>query len=187
VPAFASVSELENHLHRDLAPEEVAPAEQLLELATGLIQSYTGQELWPGTTTEVVPAPANFSVLGGKLVLRQRPVTAVTSVTVDDTDAEFVADLKAGIVHVIRTTTLVQTLPDWPRLVTVTYQHGYDPIPAELKAVCLDVAKQVIVNPHGYTQVTVGEFSAGFGSHADAAIGLTLTTRHERMLAGLRR
>jgi hypothetical protein len=185
MPSFASVSELEAHLQRTLEGDQYAAAEQALELATGLIQDHTGQELFPGSSTDVFVSPHNFSVLGGVLVLKQRPVTDVTSVLVDDVPATFTFDPRSGIVHVTRDGTLTQTLPDHPRQVTVVYDHGYDPIPATLKAVCLEVARQVFDNPKGFVQMSVGDVSGSYGSHSDAGVGLAISERHRRQLARL--
>lgn len=188
MPGFATVSEFENHLQRRFTPDEVGPAEQALELASGLIQSYTGMELFPGSTSETVHHPTNFSRLGGRLVLRQRPVTAITEVRIDGdlidpADYQFVGP--TGILQVTPSAPLSQTLPDWPTTVTIEYEYGFDPIPAFLKAVCLEVARQSFDNPQGFVQMSAGPFSATYGSQRDAAVGMVLTARHERTLARL--
>jgi hypothetical protein len=188
VPAFASVSELENHLQRQLTPEQVDGAEQALELATGLIQSYTGQHLFPGTSVETFPAPPTFGAYGGVLVMRQRPVTAVTSITVNgEPETTFTIDGPAGIVRVMRTDPVtVTSWPSWFRpTVEVDYEHGFQVPPPILKAVCLEVARQVVDNPKGFAQMSVGDVSGTYGAHADAGVGLMLTGRHERILSRL--
>ena len=185
MPSFASITELQNHLQRTFAVgRETDAATQALELATGLIQHYTGQQLFPGTSTETFPAPLNFTVLGGVVVLRQRPVTTVTSVTIDGEAADFTVDGAAGIVWIKRTVPLAETTrhPE----ISVTYNHGFNPIPAELKAVCLEVARQVVDNPKGFVQMSVGDVSGSYGS-VSAGVGLALSARHEQMLASLRR
>lgn len=188
MPSFASVSELETHLQRSFAPAEIGPAEQALDLASGLIQSYTGMELFPGTTSQTWRRPANFSRLGGSLVLRQRPVTVVTEVVIDGDvvdPADYTVAGPTGILSVSPSAPLSQTLPDWPAVVTVEYGYGFDPVPGFVKAVCLEVARQSFDNPQGFVQMSAGPFSATYGSNRDAPVGLVLTARHERTLARL--
>jgi hypothetical protein len=69
----------------------------------------------------------------------------------------------------------------------VTYEHGTTQVPQLVKAVCLEVANQIFTNPSGYVQFTAGPFAASHGSHSDAAVGISLTSKHERMLASVRR
>lgn len=186
--SLASVPELELHLGRTFAGDEPEAAEQALKLATAVIQAHTGQHFFPATTAQTFHHPANFTVFGGVLVLRQRPVVAVTSIVVDGTVfPDFTFDPASGVVHVDRAPEDIHTLA-WTRQVVVTYDHGYTAIPGQLKAVCLDLARQEFDNPSGYSSITIGDFSASYGRSAGGSVptGLMLTDRHERLLAGLR-
>jgi hypothetical protein len=187
MPSFASVSELEAHMQRQFGVDEFQTAEQTLELATGLIQSHVGHDIFPTATVQMFTRPQGFSRLGGMLKLRHRPVIDVESVIVDGAETTFVVDKEAGLLYATVEEPLVQTLPDHPGSVTVVYTHGFDPVPAEVKSVCLDIAGRVLENPNGYTQFSIGEFSAGYGSHSAAVLGLALSVANERTLAGLRR
>jgi hypothetical protein len=188
MPSFASVSELELHLGRTFDGAEFAAAEQSLELATAIIQAFTGQQMFPGSSVETIHSPQNFSTTGGVVVLKQRPVVDITSVEVDGDAAGFTFDPNSGIVHVSRIDPLTQTFPVWPNSIVVSYDHGYAEIPGQVKAVCLDLARQEFDNPSGYASVTIGDFSASYGRSAGGTVptGLMLTDRHERLLAGLR-
>jgi hypothetical protein len=184
---FATVQELATHLQTEFDDTQDAAAQQALELATGIIQAFTGQHIFPGTSVETAQGPSNFTVLGGTVVVRQRPVTAVTSVTVNGREAEFTFDGRSGIVVVRTVDPVTQTWPDDRPTVVVAYEHGTEDIPPMVKAVCLELANQMFSNPNGYVQFTAGPFAASHGSHSDAAVGASLTLKHERMLASLRR
>lgn len=183
MPSFASTAELATHLQRTFDTDETNAAQQALDLASGVIQRYTGQQLFAGTSTETFPAPRNFTTLGGVLVLRQRPVTAIISLTVDDVAAEYTFDGPTGIVDVTLSTPIAQTVRR--PTVSVDYAHGYATIPDDLKAICLEIAQRAFTNPEGYVQVGIGNYSHSYGSVRNG-VGFMLSERHERMLAGLR-
>ncbi len=74
----------------------------------------------------------------------------------------------------------------WPPVVEVTYSHGYDAVPADLKAVCLESAKRQWINPGGYEQFTTGGIRAQFpgvrsGPTAGTVGGLMLTVNELRI------
>jgi hypothetical protein len=71
---------------------------------------------------------------------------------------------------------------------TVTYTHGYDPIPEDVVlAVCQIVARH-LTNPEGYQSVSIGEASTVYAIPATGyVLGLTLSPIDKQLLAPYRR
>lgn len=161
---FATTDELGAYLQ--IADINTVSARLYLELATGLIQGATGQ-----TLSRVL---ADTVVLRGYrriIPLPQRPVTAVTAIAL--TDWGFI-DYPAAIGGWRLTNgslewrgDMVGNLPEtgyygrstWPRLVTVTYDHGYVTIPDDVRRVCITLAAERYINPSGIDSETVDDYS----------------------------
>ncbi len=128
---LALQADVEKFLQVDVTSEPSAPVTMLLENASGLVESFVGRDLEEATRTEDYDLPD-----GSVLVLRNAPVTAITTVTlntpatvlVEDTD--FVLKAKAG--QLIRTGADRRPIR-WNRSgalvmneVEVVYDAGYD-------------------------------------------------------------
>ncbi len=128
---LALQADVEKFLQVDVTSEPSAPVTMLLENASGLVESFVGRDLEEATRTEDYDLPD-----GSVLVLRNAPVTAITTVTlntpatvlVEDTD--FVLKAKAG--QLIRTGADRRPVR-WNRSgglvmneVEVVYDAGYD-------------------------------------------------------------
>lgn len=145
---FATASDLASYLQQDV---DTATAELLLDLATGAIQSATGQTVEQVTDDAVtVAAPS-----GEKLVLPERPASTPTLVKVD---GSAVTDYYADVPDDPLEPTVLYRPGGWEAWdsvtgtllrVEVTYTHGYATIPAEIKGICLDVAARAYRNPEG--------------------------------------
>jgi hypothetical protein len=130
--SFATASELEVYSGGAIA--DTTRANALLGYATAVIQRFTGQILESGMTT------ATFQLPGDRvLILPQRPVRAVTTVTVDGTAITDYVWERIG--------TLLRDRYRRPwafsTSVVVAYDFGYlsaEPEYQALKAICLDVA-----------------------------------------------
>lgn len=136
--AFATVTELSTYLRRGFDTDDSAVAALTLDISTQMIRSYTEQ--WIERVTETVTLQPNHSTA---LLLPQIPVTAVSAVTYDETTMTTTdySWSSAGII--------TKAVNYWDEIVTVTYTHGYDPVPADIRGVCLDVAKRAMENPAG--------------------------------------
>lgn len=174
---LASPSDLASYMQQDV---DTSTATLLLDGATSVIQSYTGQTLTYVQDDTVTLVPYN-----NEIKLPQRPVIDVTAVQ----------SLAAGewqvVQGVIRPTYLldgstnsvwwtgdvsdspwyqfVAQLP-WPT-VDVTYSHGLQVIPNDLQLACLMVAGQLMSNPAGLQQEAVGNVMVRY----DRAGGAGLT------------
>lgn len=160
-------------------------AQLLLELASGAIQRFTRQ------TIELVED--DVAVLHGTwkagLVLPQVPVVSVSTVELDiegvlteDTDWSFDGQrtLWRGVVP---TGTAGRSWGGDTQKITVTYTHGWEEIPAEIRAVCLQIAARSYRNPGGVSAESVGQYSVTYGSGAQ---GISLTPDEKAMLRSLR-
>lgn len=131
---------------------------------------------------------------GITLVLPQRPVVAVTSVTLagvllPGTDYEFDAD--TGRLRWIwrkATTVIPAVYRCWPEGadVVVVYTHGYATIPADIKDLALELSQTVYTNPNQVTSETLRDYSvtyAGSGGGGAQLMGrLSLNESQKRRL-----
>lgn len=145
--SFAAPADLETRLpDLTIVP---AQAQAFLDDATAYLQAEIGQLIEAGTATYTTRAYCN------PIRLPQQPVTAVTSVLIDDeatTDFDFVDQelwIPARRGH-------LYTFPEYDgRLpyadITVTFDYGYATIPADLKSWCCVLASQAIDAASGGT------------------------------------
>jgi hypothetical protein len=117
-----------------------------------------------------------------ELVLPQRPVVSVSEVKVNAlilNDWVLSGDrlLRTGGWHRLPGTT---TYPD-PGLVQVTYTHGWDEIPDDVRAVCLDLASTTLSNPSMLRQEGIDDYTRTFASET---LGLgSLSDAHKELWA----
>lgn len=182
--AFATAADLAAVTQRsDL---NAAAAELALASASAVIRNWTRQ-----TITRVVDDVATLRVLHTEeLVLPQRPVVSVSQVRVNSlTLLDWVLSgdrlLRTGGWRRLPGTT---TYPD-PGLVEVTYTHGYDEVPDEIRAVCLDLASMTLTNPRGLreSERAIDDWRQR-DVYATETLGSgVLSAAHREMLSGYRR
>lgn len=146
--AFATTADLEARLGVSYDDgTETAQAQALLDDATAYLQAELGQLIEAGTATYTT------RWLGqGPIRLPQAPVTDVTTVLVDGvatTDFDFV-DQELHLIGWWGTEkrfngTWLRSYLD----VTVTFDYGYDTVPAELKAWTCVLASQILSGAGG--------------------------------------
>jgi len=162
--AFATPTQLGSHLQQDV---NMSSATQALDMASGVIRAFCGWAIQKTTETVVLDSAG-----GDVLALPTLHLTALAAVVVDDgaTDPatlvldDDVAWSAAGYIYRRR------TWPYRPRSVTVTMTHGYDPVPAEIVAVCLAIAGRAYVVEPGRTSIQVGARSESFRESADGFV-----------------
>lgn len=145
---LASVEDLSIRLGRELDIDDEVRSYALLEDASAAVRSYTGQQFTLGTTTK------SFKVRCGKLRLSQRPVVGVSSVQVGGVAIPFTAMAQDVVVA------------PGVAVVEVTYIHGYEVIPQEIKAIVCQIAARALgVHPEqgGVTQESVEGYSYTLG------------------------
>ncbi len=172
---LGSLAELADHLQRDIT-ELPAGAIQALEAATATIHAYTGQTLTLVTDDQVTLTGP------GPLWLPQVPVVTVTAVTVDSvllaaTNYEWTVygRLASG------------WRGRWSGNVVVTYTHGYDSVPYDIRAVCWQVAARMLSNPYQYPREQVGQTTVSYPQPAsNVGGGISLLDHEERTLDAYR-
>ena len=176
---FATVAELEAYTGASIATDR---ARLLLDMASAAIRAHARQTLTQATTTAVFPG-----TFAEKLVLPERPVTAVTTVIIGDTtlsvDTDWVWDgahtlyrgtTVDGVLSVNGPDYLINGWGDWGgpgAQVSVTYTHGFATIPGVVKGVCLALAARTLGSPDGVNSESVGSYSVSY-SRTGGAVSL---------------
>jgi hypothetical protein len=163
-------------------PVDAAAADLALASASAAIRRWTRQ-----TITRVVDDVARLRIIDcDQLVLPQRPVESVSQVMVnalvlDDWVLSGDRLLRNGGWHRLPGTT---TFPD-PGLAQVTYTHGWDEIPDDVRGVCLDLASATLSNPAMLRQEAIDDYSRTFAAESLGLGGLSDT--HKELLGDYRR
>lgn len=156
--AFATHADLAARLGVTLSAGEQTRATTLLGLASDVIRRAARQNIDLATSTITVRGAS------GRVLLPQRPVISVASVSADSTTQEFTidGDYLTGY---------------WGgQDIEIEYTHGFDPVPDAIKAVCLEVVTRVWVNPGNADQEAYGSERVSHG----ASTGLVLTDEERR-------
>lgn len=164
---LATVDDVAARLGRDLTAEEELRAETLVVDVSAAVRSYAGQTFSAETTT------ARLRVRSGTIRLPQRPVVDVTEVAdLDGNDIEFTW---------YHGDTLTLTGIPTNGWVDVTYEHGWEELPADIVAVVCQIVGRALGMPAdqgGYQSETIGSYSYAVG--AAAAAGSTGMMNDER-------
>lgn len=186
---FASVDELAVRLGVTFTADERVRAQTLLEMVTGLIQEETNQTIFLVTGDTLTTR----SVASDRFRLPQRPVVSVASVALDG------GTVDAGSWY-LETDEIVQLNylgiseqhfgglgRGWlgpAHILTVLYTHGYATVPGVVKAICLDVAVRVWVNPGNVIQEKYGNESITYAPFTGDTppVGMMLTDREKTRL-----
>lgn len=172
---LASPSDLNLFLQRTV---DSPTATLLLSIATSAIQSAVGQ-----TLTYVADDVVDLVVTENRIILPQRPVVDVTAVQ-GLTGSEWVVVqdvimpvylLDGGINSAWASDSATEApwwsyvaqLP-WP-LASVTYSHGFQTIPDDLRGICLTVAGRMASNPVGLTSEQVANVSFSYAQMSTAS------------------
>lgn len=141
----------------NVSSADAARIQTALEIASAAVRSKTRQQLSVVTETITLPATGNHV-----LTLPEFPVTAITAVTRDG--AALTADAWSWISPVGVVTTLDGSRWLTPQVITVTYTHGWDPLPRDLAGVVLSKAKRWLESPTGQDvqSETLGSWSVTY-------------------------
>ncbi|MEW1803204.1 hypothetical protein ACIGO7_35310 [Streptomyces virginiae] len=184
LPPLATAADLAAATQRsDLNAES---ADLALASASAIIRNWTRQAI-----TRVEDDVVTLRVLTEReLILPQRPVVSVSQVRVNGLvlqDWVLSGDrlIRTGGWRRLPGTT---TYPD-PGLVEVTYTHGWDEVPDEVRAVCLDLASMTMTNPSGLRERerAIDDWRQR-DVYASETLGSgTLSAAHREILSGYRR
>jgi hypothetical protein len=158
LPPLATVADLATLLGRTFTEEQELQAQALLDQASAVVRSYVRQDITQATTTDTFTMRHVDPLLhrcAGAVTLPQRPVVDIGTVLIDGTEThDWWQD---GNDLLLRSWTWDQPpAAHRPPQVTVTYTHGWDPVPAEIQAIVMQAANRVLVNPSAVRSEMVG-------------------------------
>lgn len=192
--AFASTADLASYLQQTFTADETATASLLLDLATAaVVRACRGQQI-SYVANDTVTLRGAYS---NRLRLPQRPVVDVTAVLIEDqavSDYEWTGKdvlyrpygwaFQPGISTPVQAVTgaiLVNPEPR-PYKVTVTYSHGYQTIPDDLRGVCVSVAARAFSNPRGLREEMIGSYREQYAGAGDVLVpGISLSVDEKRV------
>jgi hypothetical protein len=190
LPSLVTVTDLAALLGRTFTPEQELQAQALLDQASSIVRAYVRQDITRATTTDTFMMrrvdPLRYGCAGA-VTLPQRPVEEVAAVAVDG-----VATLdwwQDGADLLMRSWAWNRPpAAHRPPQVTVTYTHGWDPVPGDIQAIVMQAANRVIVNPSGVRSETVGGESVTYLIPAAGEyLGVLLSRTEQRVLDRYRR
>lgn len=176
-----TLSELASYLQRDL---DTATALLAQQGAQKIVRTYCRQDITSATYTA-----ANLAIRAEdtywRVDLPQRPVSAVTTVSVNGTAYTLGTDYAwNGASAYIRLARLVYTsasFQDEPRA-TVTYTAGYSTTPEDVKDVALAVAARQYDNPRGLRMESIDDYSGTRAGADDDLAGVSLLAAEKAIL-----
>ncbi|MEX3101252.1 MULTISPECIES: hypothetical protein [unclassified Streptomyces] len=190
LPSLATVADLAALLGRSFTPEQELQAQALLDQASSIVRAYVRQDITRATTTNVFTMRRSDPLrhgCAGVVTLPQRPVESVEAVSVDGVaTADWWQD---GNDLLLRAWSWSRPpAAHRPPQVTVTYTHGWDPVPGDIQAIVAQATNRVIVNPSGIRSETVGGESVTYLIPAVGEyLGVLLSRTEQRVLDRYRR
>jgi hypothetical protein len=130
---FATAAELSQFIGNP-EPDDLSRMQLFLGLASSEIRRFTAQTLSEVAADVVTFPPTDWD----RLILPERPVTAITSVLVGVSGYTNYRFTRAGVIHELSGL-------EWTLGATVTYNHGYPEVSNEyqaVKGVCLEAASR---------------------------------------------
>jgi uncharacterized phiE125 gp8 family phage protein len=134
--ALIDIAYLDSMQSHDMAAEDDAFAEELINQASAMAERYCGRVLASRSVSSVVDAPG-----GSALVLPEYPVSAVTAVYLD-TAREFGATTEITDYYLEESTGILFRDAGYGsgvRVVKVVYTAGYSPVPSDLQEAVVEL------------------------------------------------
>ena len=169
--ALATATQLATLLQRSFTAAEAAAADLVLDIASETIRTFCHQTL-SLVEDDTLTVWADWRT---ELWLPERPVTELTSITVDGVlvdDSTYTWD-QSGEVRFSPVWTSSGPTPWHRRQAVIVYSHGFDPMRADLRGMCLELAKAAVVTPDaggGVTQEQIGNYSVTFDTKVAAIL-----------------
>ena len=163
---FAEAADLEDFLQNDVT---TASAELALDIASGIIRAYVGWSISQETVVLVTQGVGSDDALW----LPTKLLTVVTSVEVDGEPLTFGDHYRWTSSGRLRR--IGASWPSLERSIEVTYTHGYNPVPDDIKGITLALAGRLYDNPEGLRSWSVDGLSETIANSTSDA-GLALTT-----------
>jgi hypothetical protein len=188
---FFELDELASALQMDIDTINTDTALLLSNLACDIVRDDLGgagdSQQIDFQTDDVVTL---YGDSGQIIVLPQKPVADVTSVviggrTLDPREYQWRDNGRMYRVVFAGTEFADMQTWIWPQgvPVTVTYSHGYDPVPSLIKQVALELAVAAYLNPSMATSQTAGPYSVTYTAQQ---LGMSLSDEQESRLDNYR-
>lgn len=210
LPPLALPSDVAPMLGRDLTAAELGYATSLIAMGTALVRSYTRQQI-SAVAGDVITLAGNW---GQSIVLPQRPVTAITSITVNGSTlnpASYKWDRHGNVYQLTGSalpdssgtlTGAVSQLwgpagssftsyaggPSWSgpmATIVVTYDHGYAVTPLEVTNEIVGMVALRMATGVGVDKETIGTYSVSYVRTATG--GLSLSDASKKVLDQFRK
>lgn len=195
--AFATNADLATRLGVTLTSEMETRADALLADASDVIRDEVGQQITETTETITIPGTTDERIL-----LPQRPVISVASVTLDGTELGEGTDWFLEGNEIVRmpssitlgVDTIINSEFSFPlgtgfgweeQTLTITYTHGYATVPGKVKAICLEMVVRVWVNPGSVAREAIGDTSTVYDNMRFSPSGLLPTDDEKKQLKRL--
>ena len=165
---FATAQELADRLETEFSAADESRADGLLTRVSGLVQAEARQVIERVEDDEFV----FYGIRETSVLLPERPVVSVSSVTIDGEPLEVNWTLDGDhLVHRF----------GWPlqARVVVTYTHGYEPVPDAIKEVVLGAVVRGWVNPGNVMSERLGQAQMTYAVQGSPP-GMMLTTDERR-------
>ena len=174
---FCTVADLEAFLQIEIAEgAATTAAEAAIAAATAEIQGYCHQQIELVEDDEItLDVPAGRT----KLFLPEVPVDEVGAVVEDGVELVEGDDYVLGQYGVLHRLGGAEWL-EGVQTVAVTYTHGHDPLPADVKDICVRVASRAFQaglrsaengGVPGVTAMSLGDYSVSYGSEGAGVLG----------------
>lgn len=179
--SFATVEDLETYLGVEAGSLNAEQAQLMLDIATSAISDECGQTI----ALEEDDSIQLRGSWGRELWLPQRPIVAITSIAIDGIgidSALYKFDVEGRVTWYRGSWASIGNLAEldvagsyWGGdeiLIDVTYSHGYDPIPDNVRGVCLDMARRAVRTPDAgaIIQESIGSYSVAYSRDAASTI-----------------
>jgi hypothetical protein len=164
---LASIADLNNFSQLAIDPSDTAAA-FLLKVASGMVRRYLQQDI-----TAVAGDVEYCDPVAGGVLLSQLPVTSVSLVetTLDGATwtaadpSTYIVSRKLGMVSARAWSGV--SWPSDPESWRVTYMHGFDDVPDELKGVVCGIAARAYSTPTGIDMERTGQRQVKYNLEAE--------------------
>lgn len=131
----------------------------LLDAASGAIRTYCGWSISEEDVDEVVDTDGSALLMLPTLLL-----TAVDEVVIDDEELVLDEDYIWSAKGIVRRQPRGRCWPEAYQSTAIAWTHGYDPVPAEIKAIVVGLAARFASAPAGgVVEEQVGQIRVRYG------------------------
>ncbi len=194
--SFATTDEFAARLNLTFDDDERIRAQLLLQLATRLIQDEANGQRIVLVKNDMITMPGRSDQ---RIVLPQRPVVSVASITLDGDplvegndwyldDAGVITRLRVPVVYANTAAFFDGPIGQlhgfgFPsQTLQIVYTHGFSAVPGLYKGICLEACVRVWVNPGSVIEERIGDVETTYAPYADPPRGLLLTDNEIRRI-----